>query len=297
MRLIATTLLLLAGTLSGCLGSEADETIDLTAPVIGPRGSTQGIAPARFLEVGPKASHIPLAFEVTDERGISEIGIESHNGFDGHLHGRGPTGGEFVLLNYRQTLLAKDFPDATRFETRADDELSIFLDERNPNIPAGARLLAGPYHFSIKAVDASGNETSYDDNSTYHSTIYLQRSYAPAVEVASVDRASGSLNGTVKRNTADEASSNIVFLWVYVTRPNPANPAQEGELVTEWLWGKSNWPHQFRANSGTALPSGNNIDLATLLSSQAAIRQMASGDQLRVWVEDANGNITLKTFN
>ncbi len=171
------------------------------------------------------------------------------------------------------------------------------MDERNPNIPAGARLLAGPYRFSIKAVDASGNETSYDDNSTYHSTLYLQRSYTPAVAVTNVDRATGSLNGRVKRNADDESSSDIVFLWVYISRPDPANPTQEGELVTEWLWGKSNWPHQFRANSGAPLPDPADIDLSALLKDQTAIKQMASGDQLRVWAEDKNGNITLKTFN
>ena len=191
MRLLAPASLLLLVAFSACLESEADESVDTTRPVIGPAAGSQGVIPGHFLEVGPAATHIPLAFEVTDDREISEIAIETHNGFDGHLHGRGPTGSDFVLLNFRQTLLAEDFADSTRFETRADDTLSIFLDERNGLIPAGSRVLAGPYHFSVKAVDASGNETSYDDNSTYHSTLLVQRSHAPAVEVMAVDRVGG----------------------------------------------------------------------------------------------------------
>ncbi len=158
-------------------------------------------------------------------------------------------------------------------------------------------MLAGPHHFSVKAVDVSGNETSYDDNSTYHSTIHLQRSYAPRVTVDAIDGAGGSVSGTVVRNVRDSASSDIVFLWVYLVRPDPTNLAQGGELRAEWLWGESNWPHQFRPDRGDPLPHASEINLGTLLSGEDAIRQMAGGDLLRVWAEDANGNITLRTFN
>ncbi len=289
---------LLLGSLSACLTPEAEEITDVESPVIGPvAAATSAVAPEHFVEVPPEATHIPLAFGVTDNLGISEIVVESHNAFDGHLHGRSISSNKFVLLDHRQTLLGEDLEDPTQFESQLDDEISIYLDERNPSLAKDDRVLAGPYHFSIKAVDASGNETSYDDNSTYHTTLHLQRSYAPRVRVDAVDRVTGSVNGTVARNAADSASSETVFLWVYVVRPDPARPAQEGEIRAEWLWGESNWPHQFRADSGEPLPGRPEIDLSALLSDEAAIRQMAGGDLLRVWAEDANGNITLRTFN
>ena len=128
------------------------------------------------------------------------------------------------------------------------------MDERNPFIPADGLVLAGPYHFSIKAVDASGNETSYNDNSTYHGTIFLQRDYAPQIEVSTLDESNGTVNGKVWRNEEHAASGEIVFLWVYVFTPSESNPTREGDVKQEWMWGASNWPHQFRADSGAPLP-------------------------------------------
>lgn len=285
--------LLLCFTFSACLNSADDEEQDLQPPAIEAPSAATAVAPSHFLEVSADADFIPVAFSATDEGGLSEIIVEAHNGFDGHLH---KSVNDFVLLTSRRTITQEDLTDPLRFETRADDEVGIYLDDRNPSVPNGGLVLAGPYHFSIKGADRGGNETSYADNSTYHSTFYLHRHYAPQVEVGAIDRSSGSVRGRVWRNDEDAASGNIVFLWVYIVTPNPENPAEEGDLREEWLWGKSNWPHQYRANTGDPLPSGDSIDLAELLTDQAAIRDMAPSDRLRFWAEDENGNISVYTF-
>ena len=285
--------LLFCLTLSACLEPAADEEQDLRPPTIEALSPATAVAPAHFLEVSADADFIPVAFAATDEGGLSEIIVQAHNGFDGHLHKRVS---EFVLLTSRRTVTREALADPLRYESRADDAFGIYLDDRNPAIPDGGLVLAGPYHFSIKAADRAGNETSYADNSTYHSTFYLQRHYAPQLRVEAIDRSSGSVSGSVWRNEGEAASGDIVFLWAYIVTPDAQNPAGDGDIREEWLWGKSNWPHQYRANTGATLPSGNQIDLSELLRDQPAIRDMQDSERLRIWAEDEHGNITVQTF-
>lgn len=292
-RVIPIGSFVLSCLFGSCLDSTSDDGLDVQAPAIGAPSTATTVAPGQFAELSADADRIPLAFAVSDDRGLSEIVVESHNGFDGHRH---KTARAFALLSYRHTLTREDLTDPLYFESPANDELAIYLDDRNPAIPTDALVLAGPYHFSIRAADVSGNETTYADNSTYHTTLYLQRHYAPQVRVDAFDRAGGTVSGELWRNEQHEASADIVFVWAYITRPNPNHPAYEGDVQAEWLWGESNWPHQFRADRGEPLPGGTRIDLAKLLGDREAIRQMEPSDRLHLWVEDENGNITVRTY-
>ena len=199
---------------NACLDSGDDDTLDLKGPVIGSVDDMQTVMPSYFLEVGTNVSSIPLAFQVEDETGISEIAIESHSGFDGHTHGRKANSNNFVLFGYNHTIRQQDLEDPRRFQSEVNDDLRIYLDDRNELIPDQGLILAGPYHFSIKATDMEGNETSYADNSTYHTTIYIHREYAPLILLNEIDRTTGTVEGSVRRNTDHEFSSNIIFLWV-----------------------------------------------------------------------------------
>ena len=295
MKRIILATLTLSYALSSCLDASDDEDIDLQSPTISGVGSSQTVAPDHFIEISEDATTIPLAFQVEDETGISEIVIDSHNGFDGHTHGRSANTG-FVLLNHNHTITQADLEDPRRFQSELDDELVIHLDETNPLIPSGALVLAGPYHFSIKAGDLEGNETSYADNTTYHTTFYLQREYAPRMEVNDINTTTGTLSGSVWRNMDHASSSDIIFLWIYISRPDLSNPAQEGEVLAEWIWGTSNWPHQFRDNAGDELVNGQVIDLSELLTGEEDIQQMTESEIITLWAEDANGNISVKSF-
>ena len=278
-----------------CLDSGNDEDLDLKGPRIAPASSMQAIMPSHFLEVDVNALRIPLAFQVEDETGISEIIIESHSGFDGHTHGR-MDNTDFVLFGYKYTIRQQDLEDLRFFQSEINDDLSIYLDERNTLIPSEALILAGPYHFSIKAADMEGNETSYADNTTYHTTLYIHREYAPLINVNAIDKTVGTVEGSVRRNIDHVSSSDIAFLWVYISRPDPNNPAQEGEIRQEWIWGESNWPHQFRDDFGASLINPQVINLSELLNDEEALRQMDEAEILTVWAEDAKGNISVKSF-
>ena len=282
--------------LTACLDSDDGDDQDLRSPEIGPAANLQNIMPEHSLAVDGDATTIPLAFEVRDESGISEIIIESHSGFDGHTHGRITNNGEFVLFGYNHIITGEALDDPFVFQSGAGDDPTIYLDGRNSLIPDGALVLAGPYHFSIKATDIAGNETSYADNTTHHGTLYIHRDYAPQISPLTIDASGRTVTGSVSRNTANESSSDIVFLWIYISRQNEENPEQEGEISKEWIWGSSNWPHQFRSNSGADLPDHQMIDLSDLLSNEQAIFDMLDNELLTVWAEDASGNISVKFF-
>ena len=279
---------------SSCLDSGDD--LDAQSPTIGAASSMQTIMPSYFLEVGAEVSSIPLAFQVEDETGISQIMLGVHSAFDGHTHGRIANTNIFRNLGYRHRISHQDMEDPRRFQVEISDSLFIYLDDRNPLIPGGQFIRAGPYHFSISATDTLGNATSYADNSTYHTTLYIHREYAPLIQVDRIDKGTGTVEGSVRRNMEHELSSDIGFLWVYISRPDPANPNQEGEVSKEWIRGTAGWQHNSRDDSGDSLPDPQNIDLAELLSGEEAISQMDDAEILTIWAEDSLGNISVKSF-
>ncbi len=282
---------------SSCLDSGDDDDLDIQSPRIGSVDDMQTVMPSHFMEVGVEASSIPLAFQVEDETGISMITLGVHSAFDGHTHGRIANANNFQRLGYLHRINQQDMEDPRRFQVETSDSLLIYLDDRNTLITEGKLILAGPYHFSISATDIETNETSYADNSTYHTTLFIHREYAPLIQVDRIDKGTGTVEGSVRRNMEHDLSSDIGFLWVYISRPDPANPSQEGDIREEWIWGNAGWPHLFRDNSGDPLADPQNIDLSELLSGEEAIRQMDDAEILTIWAEDAFGNISVKSFN
>ncbi len=281
---------------SACL-SDTDPEADLEAPQIRATDGQAEVQPGYFASVPAGATEIPLVFTVTDQTGIKEIKIESHTGFDGHTHGRIARNNNFKLFSHFQIIREEAIPNPQLFISNPQDGIKIYLDERNPNIAAGDLLLAGPYHFSIQATDRENNETSYQNNSIYHTTLYLQRAYAPRVELTTLDIPGRKIKGHVARNTDHPASSDIVFLWVYITNYDASRPNQEGSLVKEWIWGESAWPHLTRPNKGVDLPGSTSIDLETLFQNNAEFFSQLQNNRLVIWAEDANNNITVKHFN
>lgn len=282
--------------LSACLSNADEAMADFDAPIISAASGNGHIEPLQMSSISSTDSEITLTFKVEDPSGISQILIESHSGFDGHSHGRMIRNSDFVLFNYYEVIDEEILSGEKVFEKTVNMSPKIYLDDRNSEIMQGGLILAGPHHFSIKATDLEGNETSYADNSTYHTTLFIQRDYAPLVTINNFDKSTGNLDATIARNFDHESSSDIIFLWVHVSVLNEVNPSQEGEVLEEWIWGNSNWPHQFRANSGEPLPNEQNINLGELLSNETELLQISEGEILTIWAEDANGNISVKTI-
>ncbi len=281
---------------SACLSNADEDTADFEAPSISPIDGENAVVPMQLSKIPADNSEIPLSFKVEDPSGISQILIESHSGFDGHSHGRFIRNSDFVLFNYYKVIDEEVLGQQAVFEKTVKMDPKIYLDDRNSEIMQNGLILAGPYHFSIKATDLEGNETSYADNTTYHTTLFIQRQYAPLITINSFDKATGNLDATIVRNMDHAASSDIVFLWVHISQLNEENPSQDGEVQEEWIWGNSNWPHQFRANSGIQLLNAQNLNLGELLNNEANVLQLNEGEVVTIWAEDANGNISVQTI-
>lgn len=280
---------------SSCLNEDKEDEIDLEAPSILPYASNASVQPEYFLKTDTNTNEIPVAFSITDATGIQEIKLESHSGFDGHTHGKtaSTVNLKFKLFSHSEVIEAEQITDPTLFNYST----SIFWDDRNPDIDEDELILGGPYHFSIQATDVEGNETKYSDNSTYHTTLYLNTTYAPQVELTDLDIANENIVGKVYRNTDHNASSDISFLWIYIEEPSTENTGQEGTILKEWVWGESNWPHQYRANEGDTLPDDQEIDLQSLFANNSDFFTKLQGNTLVVWAEDTNGNISVNQFN
>ncbi|WP_340066795.1 DUF4625 domain-containing protein [Ascidiimonas aurantiaca] len=280
---------------SSCLNEDGDDLTDLAAPAISASDGQSNVQPTFFFKTSIDDPEIPLAFTITDATGIREIKIESHSGFDGHTHGRSMFARnlKFKLFNHNQVIGEEEIGNSNQFTYTSN----IYLDDRNPEIASDELILAGPYHFSIQATDIEGNETNYRDNSTYHTTLYINKPYAPQVELTEVNTSENTISGRIYKNTSHEASSDITFLWIYIEEPNERTPNQEGTIIEEWIWGNSNWPHQFRPNKGQDLPNTQEIEIEQLLSGNSDFFNALQGNKLVFWIEDTNGNITVNQFN
>ncbi|WP_271769321.1 DUF4625 domain-containing protein [Aquimarina algiphila] len=278
-----------------CLNEDSDDNVDLGAPSIKAMEGTSGIQPSYFFTTSPENPNIPIAFSIEDPSGIKEIKIESHSGFDGHTHGKSVQndGQKFKLFSLNEVMDAETFEDQTRITYSSE----VFADHRNPEIADDELIIAGPYHFSIQATDVEGNQTTYADNTTYHTTVYIHRPYAPQVELSEIRTSGGSISGRIYRNNEHPANSNLSFLWIYIEDPDENNPDQEGIVLKEKIFGKSNWPHQFRPNSGEDLPNVDEIQLETLFEDDPDFFNNLTGNRLVIWAEDTNGNISVHQFN
>lgn len=167
LNLLALSLLFVLAILAGC--DESSETIDTSAPTIELEDPVYGES---FAAGGPV--HFEASFTDDIELGVYKIDI--HNNFDGHGHGRIAKSTEDPGLLKWSFSQSFDFdPGLKNSDVHLHDELEIPLN-----------TMAGPYHFIVSAVDASGNATSYQDNSTKEVEIYLTNASMPAVDITNL---------------------------------------------------------------------------------------------------------------
>lgn len=280
---------------SGCLKVDNEDIVDLEAPEIKANVGFSNISPGYFFTTSANSPLIPLSFMVEDDSGIREIKIESHSGFDGHSHGKSSSAKnpKFKFFTYNKVIGSEDILDTNRFMFSD----SVYLDQRNPELDEDELILGGPYHFSIQATDLEGNETNYRDNTHYHTTIFLNKPYAPQVTLTETATSSAQVQGLIYRNMEHPASSDINFLWIYIEGKNVNNPNQAGTVLKERIWGQSNWPHQSRDNQGASLPGTQNLQIEELLNGDSDFLSSLQGNNLVIWAEDSNGNISVNKFN
>ncbi|MCH7409374.1 DUF4625 domain-containing protein [Belliella sp. DSM 111904] len=303
-------LLAIAGLMTfACTENEDPSALDLDAPVIGFAENRDGFRPANNEVRATTTDHLHLRFSVSDESGIGSILVDIHNTFDGHTHGRIQS--DFEALNVKDTYspdasnAAFRFPEGATFHNVDGSTTDIYWD--GPSSRVDGNVLAGPYDIIISAVDIHGNQTGYADGSNYLATFFIERPYAPVIEVSNLedDELEGEpgevleLSGRIAKG-AHELSSDIKFIWIRLAEEHDDHHHGAGHRVMdetfyEKMWGQSTW----RTNlSGPELPNVNELRFEDILSGEHAITLPTGEDHLDliIWVEDINGNVTQKTY-
>ena len=162
--------LLLIGFIGLMSCDSGNDVVDTTAPTIEVEEPVMG-------EYFEAAGHAHFDATFTDDIELATYNIEIHNNFDGHSHGRiAATSDDPDLLkwSYNQSFLIPE--GLTVFQAELDDEIEI---------PANA--MAGPYHFIVQAIDASGNSTSFQDDSAVEIEVYITNDSQPVVDITNLE--------------------------------------------------------------------------------------------------------------
>lgn len=289
-----------------CSEKEDPTVVDLDAPVIGFAEGRDSFRPMEGEVRAASTDHMHVRFSVTDDNGIGQVLVDVHNAFDGHSHARVKS--DFEPLNVKDIYSpdATDpmfrFPEGATFLNVDNSATDIYW--AGPTSRVQGNVLAGPYDIIISAVDVSGNQTSFGDDSNYIATFYIERAYAPQVSVTNLhdDEIEGEagqaldVQGLIMKGDHN-LSSEIQFVWVRLEEEHDDHG--HGHRVTdefyEMMWGTSSWKDGM---SGGPLPNTTELRFEDILSGDNAIIIPEGEDHLDliVWVEDVNGNVTQKTY-
>jgi hypothetical protein len=289
-------LLLLWFLISSC--GENQDPNDLNAPLITSLSSGQSIQPSPGMVISPEEESVEVKFKVNDPSGVNQILLDIHGGFDGHSHAR--LSNSFERLNVKQIFSSTSSNPKLVIPKGAQE---VIIDAHRvswvgSNAAVMGNLLAGPYHITISATDQEGNQTSFADGSNYHTTFYIQRPYAPSVQVAT--QSNGKIKATVNQRLSLEGNATITenllssplkFVWMRLT--NSGDLDEEKSLVEatfgEVMAGESSW----RKLKGESLANTETLDLGKMLLEKPI--NVPSGQanlSLVIWVEDTAGNVT-----
>lgn len=283
--------------------SDSGEPQDLQAPEIGPIPGMASISPGvgQIFSSGEKAADV--SFRVADPQGIQEILLDIHGGFDGHSHGR--LLNSFERLNVRKIFQSNASDPRLVIESGSPevriDPYQVIWEGQGSEIQGN--ILAGPYHITISATDVNGNQTSFADGSNYHTTFYIQRPYAPSIEMdggaTSISGRAGSpleMDGFIQ-TTTHPLSTPLKFIWMRLTNQDRFDEKEGGnaqvQVFGEQIFGESSW----RNLKGNSLPSSERVNLRTLSENQSMMIPTGQNQLiLIIWAEDMAGNVTRKAI-
>lgn len=284
-----------------------DQIREMEPPVIGTADGRDAVRPDEEEVNAVTKDHLHVRFGVDDLSGIAQIKVDIHSSFDGHTHGRIQS--DFERLDIDDIYSPDATNPAFRFPRGAkrvsvDGPVTDVYWGGNTSRVTG-NVLAGPYDFSIQAIDVHGNQTSFGDDTNYLATFYLQTAYAPQISITNLH--DGGLEGGVGEplvldgmihKSANQLSTNLKFLWVRLTEEedhgheHSANARiADGEDFYEKMWGSSTYREGM---SGPDLPSTTELNLAEIFTGENAIIIPANEEHLDliIWVEDTGGNIS-----
>lgn len=285
---------------------------DLEAPIIEHADGEDEIEPENGEAFSETDDHMHVRFSVEDPSGIGQVRVNVHANFDGHSHAR--INNDFVRLDVNDIY----GPDASNPDFRFPEGTTrINIDGAGTDIywtGANSRLtepvIAGSYDVGIEATDIHGNQTGYDDGSSYLATIQIRTPYAPEISITNlhedeIEAEAGTpldVVGSVSR-TSHELSAPIAFLWIRLMEEHEDHDDDDDdhnhrlseEDYYDKMWGNSAWLEE---GNGPDLPHDEMLDLSKILTGENAIQVPSGEDHLELVIraEDVNGNTTEKTF-
>lgn len=149
---------------------QSGDTIDTTPPTI----ELQDPEASEYMEADDYA-HLEARF--TDDFELATYNLEIHENFDSHAHGR------ITVSNDDPSLIKWSYSQNFSVPAGLRDYNAIHDDE----IEIPANTMAGPYHYIVQAIDASGNATSFQDGSTVEIEIYITNDSQPVINITSLE--------------------------------------------------------------------------------------------------------------
>lgn len=150
----------------------------------------------------PSGEYINFEATLKDDLELATYSLEIHENFEGHAHGR--------IASQREdpSLLKWSFKES--YIVPAGLILYQVVHEDDIEIPENT--FAGPYHFIVQAIDASGNATNFQDDSSVELEVYITNDSQPVINITNkeneeLDLEEGVLfmvNGDVKDPTLGE---------------------------------------------------------------------------------------------
>lgn len=265
-------LIMVALALPFVYSCDDDDAVDTTAPTITLEDPVAGesVAAGGMLDV-----HCDLA----DDINLATYSITIHDNFDGHSHGR-----TLANFNYDESFTVEG--------TTAHIEQEIAVD---------ATSTAGPYHFIMQAIDAAGNATSFDDDSSVEIEIWLTNETMAHVHFEDQAGAEISeLEGTVGQNLSiygevDDESGSLDHILVVVGHLDEESDEghSHGRIREEEIFEK-----EFEVEGQTSVSLAELLADESIVIGQAELDELEDGEHLYLIVTatDEEGNISRGTI-
>lgn len=157
--------------LAGLFSCDDDmDMIDVTAPSIEVKAPHEG----EFLLAG---EYLQFEATLTDDLELATYNLEIHENFSGHAHGR------IAGSQEDPSLLKWSFKESYIIPAG----LIIYQAIHEDDILIPTNTIAGPYHFIVQAIDASGNATNFQDDSAVEMEVYITNDSQPVINITNLE--------------------------------------------------------------------------------------------------------------
>ncbi|MEO9966852.1 MAG: DUF4625 domain-containing protein [Reichenbachiella sp.] len=247
-----------------------DDTVDTSAPQITLEDPVNGEAVAAGTAMDVHA-------DLEDDVNLATYSITIHDNFDGHAHGR---------------LLVENFSFSESYEVEGTDTHVI----QEVNIDAEAT--AGPYHFIMEAIDAAGNATSFQDDSSIEIEIWITNETMAHIHLmdandAEIDELEGTLGEAlaIYGEVEDESGTldHVLISVGHLEEEAGADGHDHGRILEDNIF-----EEEYEVEGETSVLLQDLLANESIIITQADLDELEEEEHLYLIVQatDGEGNIS-----